>query len=370
MSDTTTLFTPFRIGAVELKNRMVMAPLTRNRAGEGLVPTELNVTYYRQRASAGLIVTEATQVTPRGIGYPSTPGIYSDAQVAGWRVVTDAVHKAGGKIFLQLWHVGRISHPSLQPNGDLPVAPSAVAPSGEVMTYEGLKPFVTPRALETSEIPGIVAEFANGARRAKEAGFDGVEIHAANGYLIDQFLQDNTNLRNDEYGGSVENRARFLVEVTRAVVDVWGADRVGVRLSPRGTFNSMGDSNREATFSHAVSELAKFHLAYLHLVEPIAGPMATTSVPGERLTPKLRELFGGPVIGNGGYTQATATEAIERGEVDLVSFGVPFLANPDLPERYAKGAPLNKPDPSTFYGGGAHGYTDYPSLEETVGATV
>ena len=365
MSDRT-LFTPVRIGTIQLSNRIAMAPLTRNRAGQGLAPTDLNVTYYAQRAAAGLIVTEATQVSPTGIGYPNTPGIYTAEQVAGWRRVTDAVHARGGRIFLQLWHVGRISHPSLQPDGALPVAPSAVAAEGDVMTYEGPKPFVAPRALETSEIAGIVDEYAHGARLAREAGFDGVEIHAANGYLIDQFLQDNTNLRTDEYGGSVENRSRFLLEVTRAVVAVWGADRVGVRLSPRGTFNSMGDSDRAATFSHAVAEMAKFNLAYLHIVEPVAGPMAATSVPGERLTPHLRKLFRGPIIGNGGYTQQTATEAIQRGEVDLVSFGVPFLANPDLPARFAAGAPLNKPDVSTFYGGDAHGYTDYPALEEAV----
>ncbi|HQR40999.1 MAG TPA: alkene reductase [Blastocatellia bacterium] len=368
MSDNKTLFTPVRIGAVELKNRIVMAPMTRNRAGEGLAPTDLNVTYYAQRASAGLIVTEATQVSPRGVGYPNTPGIHTEEQVAGWRRVTDAVHERGGRIFLQLWHVGRISHPSLQPNGELPVAPSAIAPEGKCMTYEGPKPFVTPRALETAEIAGVVAEYAHGARLAKEAGFDGVEIHAANGYLIDQFLQDNSNHRTDEYGGSVENRVRFLVEVTSAVVDVWGANRVGVRLSPRGTFNSMGDSDRAATFSHAVAELAKFNLAYLHLLEAVDGPMASSAVPGERLTPRLRKIFHGPIIANGGYDETTAIAAIERGEVDLVAFGIPFIANPDLPERFATGAPLAKADQATFYGGDAHGYIDYPSIEAPVGA--
>jgi N-ethylmaleimide reductase len=366
MSETPNLFTPVRIGAVELKNRIVMAPMTRNRAGEGLAPTELNVTYYAQRASAGLIVTEATQVSPRGIGYPATPGIYTDAQVAGWKRVTDAVHERGGKIFLQLWHVGRISHPSLQPDGELPVAPSAVAADGNGMTYEGPKPFVTPRALATAEIPGVIAEFANGALLAKRAGFDGVEIHAANGYIIDQFLEDNTNLRTDAYGGSIENRARFLLEVTEAVVGVWGADRVGVRLSPRGTFNSMRDSNSEATFSYAVSQLDRFGLAYLHLVEPIGGPMAAGLQPGERLTPRLRGLFHGPLVANGGYEKASAEAALEGGEADLVAFGVPFIANPDLPERLATNAPLATPDRATFYGGDARGYIDYPALAAVV----
>lgn len=362
-SETRNIMTPVRIGAVELKNRIVMAPMTRSRAGEGLAPTEMNATYYAQRASAGLIVTEASQVSERGIGYTSTPGIHTDEQVAGWRKVTSAVHDRGGKIFLQLWHVGRISHPSLQPNGELPVAPSAIAPEGEVFTYEGPKPFVTPRALETSEIPGIVAEYAHGARMAEKAGFDGVEIHAANGYLIDQFLQDNSNHRTDEYGGSVEYRARFMLEVTEAVVGVWGANRVGIRLSPRGTFNSMGESNREATFSYAVEQLARYNLAYLHLIEAIAGPMAKSAVEGERLTPRLRELFHGPIIANGGYDKATAEAVIDRGEADLVAFGVPFIANPDLPERFASGAPLAKPDPALFYMGGERGYVDYPALE-------
>jgi N-ethylmaleimide reductase len=369
MSDLQHLFTPVRIGAVELKNRIVMAPMTRSRAGEGLAPTELNATYYAQRASAGLIVTEASEVSPRGIGYPGTPGIYTDEQVAGWRRVVDAVHERDGKIFLQLWHVGRISHPSLQPNGDLPVAPSAVAPEGKVFTYDGPKPFVVPRALETAEIPGVVAEFAAGARLAKRAGFDGVEIHAANGYLIDQFLQDNTNLRTDAYGGSVENRARFLVEVTEAVVQVWNANRVGVRLAPRGTFNSMGDSDRKATFSHAVERLARFNLAYLHLTEAIAGPAVEALVPGERLLPHLRRLFPGPIVANGGYTAELAGSAIASGEADLVAFGVPFISNPDLPERFATGAPLAASDSSTFYTGGARGYVDYPALAaEPLGA--
>lgn len=362
-SDTRNLLTPVRIGAVELTNRIVMAPMTRNRAGEGLAPTAMNAKYYEQRASAGLIVTEASQVAERGIGYPGTPGIYSDAQVDGWRLVTKSVHDRGGKIFLQLWHVGRISHPSLQPNGDLPVAPSAIAPEGECFTYEGLQPFVTPRALETSEIGGIVKEFAHGAAMAKSAGFDGVEIHAANGYLIDQFLQDNSNVRTDGYGGSVANRARFMLEVTEAVVDVWGASRVGIRLSPRGTFNSMGDSDRLATFSYAVEKLAPLNLAYLHLIEPIAGAMSKAAVVGDRLLPRLRQIFHGPIIANGGYDRESAEAVLGSGDADLVAFGVPFIANPDLPARFATGAALARADSSLFYTGGERGYVDYPALE-------
>ena len=369
MSESQHLFTPVRIGAVELRNRIVMAPMTRNRAGEGLAPTKLNATYYAQRASAGLIVTEASQVSPRGVGYPSTPGIHTDEQVDGWRRVVEAVHERGGKIFLQLWHVGRISHPSLQPYGELPVAPSAVAPKGNALTYEGPKPFVAPRALETDEIPAVVAEFAHGARLARRAGFDGVEIHAANGYLVDQFLQDNTNLRTDAYGGSVENRARFLVEVTEAVVGEWSANRVGVRLSPRGTFNDMHDSDRKATFSYAVEQLARFNLAYLHLTEAIAGPAVGHLAPGERLLPHLRRLFPGPIVANGGYTSELAESAIASGEADLVAFGVPFIANPDLPARFSAGAPLAEGDVSTFDGGDAKGYVDYPALAaEPLGA--
>jgi N-ethylmaleimide reductase len=360
MSNTPNLFTPVRIGAVDLKNRIVMAPMTRNRAGEGLAPTEVNALYYAQRASAGLIVTEASQISPQGMGYPGTPGIYSDEQVAGWRLVTDAVHEKGGKIFLQLWHVGRISHPLTQPGGQLPVAPSAIAAPGEIITVEGPKPFVTPRALETEEIAAIVRDYAEATRRAREAGFDGVEIHGANGYLVDQFLEDGTNQRSDRYGGAIENRARFLLEVTEAVVAAWSADRVGVRLSPRGTFNGMSDSNPTATFSYAVEQLDRFGLAYLHLVDPV-----TDGEP--RLAPVLRQLFRGPMIVAGGFTKETAEAAIAADETDLVAFGVPFIANPDLPERFAAGAPLSEPDRTSFYGGSERGYVDYPALS-TVGA--
>src|SRR5580692_1932961 len=262
------IFSPFTLGPLTLPNRVVMAPMTRNRAGPGNVPVELNATYYAQRASAGLIVSEATQVSPQGIGYPGTPGIHSPEQVAGWKLVTDAVHKAKGRIYLQLWHVGRISHPSLQPDGALPVAPSAIAPAGQAMTYDGMKPFVTPRALETAEIAGVIADYRRGAENAKTAGFDGVELHGANGYLIDQFLRDGTNKRTDRYGGSASNRARFLTEVTQALIGEWGGERVGVRLSPTNPYNDIADSNPAATFSIAANELNRLGIAYLHIVEP------------------------------------------------------------------------------------------------------
>lgn len=337
-----------------------MAPMTRNRAGAGNIPTDLAVRYYEQRATAALIITEATQVSPEGVGYPNTPGIHSQAQVDGWRRVTDAVHARGGRIFLQLWHVGRISHPSLQPSGQLPVAPSAIAARGSAMTLAGPQPFVAPRALELGEIRIIVQQFADGARRAREAGFDGVEIHGANGYLIDQFLLDGTNQRTDAYGGPVENRARFLLEVTEAVVATIGASAVGVRLSPRGTFNDMSETDRSEIFGYAVEHLDSFGLAYLHLVDPIAPP----AVADGRLAPALRQLFSGPVIINGGFDAETGAAAIERGEADLVSYGVKFLANPDLPERWRRGARLNDPIRETFYGGDGRGYVDYPTLAE------
>ncbi len=351
------LFTKFAIGPLALPNRIVMAPMTRSRAGNGNVPTPLMAEYYTQRASAGLLITEASQVSPEGVGYPSTPGIHSEAQIAGWQQVTSAVHAAGGRIFLQLWHVGRISHPSMQPDGQLPVAPSAIAAKGQVYTSSGLQDFVTPRALATDEIPGVVAQFATGARNALAAGFDGVEIHGANGYLIDQFLRDGTNRRTDGYGGSIANRTRFLLEVTEAVAAVWGAGRVGVRLSPQGSFNDMADSHPAALFGHAAAELGRLGLAYLHLVDPIAGAGLPPPI-----APRLRTAFAGPLMVNGGYSRETAELALAGGVADLVSFGVPFLANPDLPERLAAGAALNAADPASFYGGTAKGYTDYPTL--------
>jgi len=356
------LFTPIQVSPYRLENRIVMAPLTRNRAGAGNVPQAMQVEYYGQRASAGLIITEATQVSPQGVGYPGTPGIHSREQVAGWRRVTDAVHTQGGRIFLQLWHVGRISHPSLQPNGALPVAPSAIRPEGDVFTETGPQPFVTPRALTLDEIPDIVEDHQTAAANALEAGFDGVEVHAANGYLLDQFLRDGSNTRTDRYGGSIENRARLLFEVVDAVTGVWGADRVGVRLSPINSFNSMSDSDPDATFGYAASRLSPYGLAYLHVVEAdFAGANSTQRYDREA----LRKAFDGVYIANGGYDRPRALQAIESGNADLVSFGAPYIANPDLVERFALDAPLNKPDPATFYGGDERGYLDYPFLDET-----
>jgi len=316
--------------------------------------------YYAQRASAGHIVSEATQVSPQGVGYPGTPGIHSDAQIAGWKGVTEGVHAAGGRIFLQLWHVGRISHPSLQPDGALPVAPSAIAPAGQAMTPDGMKPFVTPRALETAEIASVVEDYRRGAQNARTAGFDGVELHGANGYLIDQFLRDGTNRRTDHYGGSAANRARFLIEVAEAVVGEWGADRVGVRLSPTNPFNDMADSNPAATFAAAVGALNRFGLAYLHIVEPVAGdPVPASDMPDIGF---FRRLWRGALMGNKGYDLARANAVIRDGLADLVSFAALFLANPDLPARLRHGGPFNPPDRKTFYDGTAAGYTDYPAM--------
>ena len=357
---TPDIFSPLKLGPMQLPNRVVMAPMTRNRAGHDNVPGPLNATYYAQRASAGLIISEATQISPQGVGYPGTPGIHSAEQVAGWKGVTDAVHAAGGRMFLQLWHVGRISHPSLQPDGALPVAPSAIAPAGQAMTVKGLKPFVTPRALETEEIAGIVEDYRQAARNARDAGFDGVELHGANGYLIDQFLRDRSNRRTDRYGGTAQNRARFLIEVVEAIVGEWGAERVGVRLSPTNPFNDMADSNPAATFKTAVAELNRFGLAYLHVVEPAASePVADGEVPDIHF---FRKLWRGALMGNKGYDLARANAVIQAGCADLVSFAVLFLANPDLPVRFRRGGPFNAPDRKTFYGGTAAGYTDYPPI--------
>ncbi|MFU8858610.1 MAG: alkene reductase [Deferrisomatales bacterium] len=354
------LFAPFQLGPHRLRNRVVLAPMTCNRAGPGNVVQPMTATYYAQRASAGLLVTEATRVSETGVGYPNTPGIHTSEQVAGWRQVTEAVHAADGRIFLQLWHAGRISHPALQPGGALPVAPSAVAPAGEVMTYEGVKPFLTPRALETTEIPVVVECFARGAANARAAGFDGVEIHAANGYLIDQFLRDGTNRRTDAYGGSVANRARFLLEVTEAVCGAWEPGRVGVRLSPLNAFNSMADSDPAATFGYAAAALRSFGLAYLHVVEASVGPDGV--VPQAFDYRALKSGFGSPYMANGAYTRARAEAVLAEERADFVSFGALFLANPDLPARLERNGPCNAPDPSTFYGGDERGYTDYPTL--------
>jgi N-ethylmaleimide reductase len=355
-----SLLSPVALGLLELPNRVVMAPMTRNRAGPGNVPGPLNVTYYAQRASAGLIVSEATQISPQGVGYPLTPGIHSAEQVAGWRLVTDAVHYAGGRIFLQLWHVGRISHPSLQPDNAAPVAPSAITPAGQAWTLDGMKPYVTPRALETAEITGIVEDYRRGAANAREAGFDGVELHGANGYLIDQFLRDGTNKRTDHYGGSALNRSRFLIEATEALVSVWGADRVGVRLSPTNPYNDIADSNPAETFGVAVGELNRFGLCYLHVVEPgSSDPIAAGAAPGIRF---FRKHWRGRLIANKGYDLERANAVLRDGSADLVAFAALFLANPDLPDRLCRGGPFNPPDRKTFYGGGAAGYTDYPPL--------
>jgi N-ethylmaleimide reductase len=353
------LFSPLKVGALTIPHRVLMAPLTRTRAGDGNVPTDLNAEYYAQRASAGLIIAEATTVSPRGHGYPNTPGIYNDAQVAGWKKVTSAVHAKGGRIFLQLWHVGRISHPAYQPNGELPIAPSAIKPRGQVWTGKEMADYVTPRALTTEEIPGIIAEYVRGARLAKEAGFDGVEIHAANGYLLDQFLRDGTNQRTDNYGGSVENRARLILEVTSAVISIWGADRVGIRLSPGGVFNDMHDSNPLRTFSYVLGELTKYELAYAHVTRVTAQDIAHGAKEG--VGPKeLRKSFNGVMITAGGFDRVQGEQAIKEGWADAIAYGVPFLANPDLPHRLEKNLPLNAPDESTFYASGPKGYTDYP----------
>ena len=363
----SNLTTSVRVGPYELPNRIVMAPLTRSRAGAGNVPQPMNVEYYTQRASAGLIITEATQISPPGVGYPNTPGIHTKEQVKGWKKVTDAVHKQQGQLFLQLWHVGRISHPSLQPNGALPVAPSAIRPNGDAYTYQGLQPFVTPRALETEEIPGVIKQYRHAAEHALEAGFDGVEIHAANGYLLDQFLRDGTNHRTDVYGGSVTNRARLLLEVTEAVSEVWGADRVGVRISPVHTFNSMYDSQPHLTFGYVAKQLNRFGLAYLHVVGSRYGdgayPVHSLQPFEERM---LREAFKGTYMANAGYDRDRALAALQSGEADLIAFGALFIANPDLPLRLARNASLNVPDVSTFYGGDEKGYTDYPFLDSEV----
>ncbi len=359
-SDTTVL-SDIQLGPYILPNRIVMAPMTRNRAGSGNVPTTLNVEYYAQRASAGLIVTEASQISPEGVGYPSTPGIYSAEQISGWQQVTEAVHNRGGRIFLQLWHVGRISHPSMLPNGMLPVAPSAIKPAGHARTDAGAQDFVTPRALDLAEIPAIVEQYRQGARNAMNAGFDGVEIHGANGYLLDQFLRDGTNHRSDAYGGSLENRARLILEVVEAVCTIWGGNRVGIRLSPLQPYNDMYDSNPEMTFTYIVEQLNPFGLAYLHIAETgkerpgAAGPSFDLQL--------LRQFRKGILIVNGEYDLVTANAALENGDADMVAFGRLFIANPDLPLRFARRAQLNMSDPATFYGGDQHGYTDYPFLD-------
>jgi len=346
------LFKPLQLGDLNLPNRVVMAPLTRCRAGAGRVPTPLMAEYYVQRASAGLILTEATAVTPMGVGYPDTPGIWSDEQVAGWKNVTSAVHAAGGRIFLQLWHVGRISDPYYL-DGAQPVAPSAIAAEGHVSLIRPLKAYVTPRALELDEIPGIVEAYRKGAENAKLAGFDGVEVHGANGYLLDQFLQDGSNHRTDAYGGSIENRARLMLEVTDAAISVWGSGRVGVHLAPRGDSHSMGDSDPLATFTYLAREFAKRRIAFI---------CAREHAGENRIGPQIKAAFGGVYIANEQFSNDSAEAALAAGEADAIAWGKLFIANPDLPTRIKLNAPFNAPDTTTFYGGSVRGYTDYPAL--------
>lgn len=346
-----TLFDSLQLGSLRLPNRIFLAPLTRARAGKERVPNALMAEYYRQRSSAGLILTEATSVTPMGVGYANTPGIWSDEQVAGWKLTTQAVHEAGGRVFLQLWHVGRMSDPMFL-DGALPVAPSAVQPAGHVSLVRPEKAFVTPRALETAEIPGIIEAYRKGAENAQLAGFDGVEIHGANGYLLDQFLQTKTNQRTDDYGGPLENRARLMLEVTDAAISVWGADRVGMHLAPRGDAHDMGDANPLETFSHVATELGRRKIAFICAREHQAP---------DSIGPALKKAFGGIYVANEKFTLESGNAILAAGDADAVAFGVPFLANPDLPARFAKGAALNAPDPSTFYADGPKGYTDYPA---------
>jgi N-ethylmaleimide reductase len=357
---TMDLFSAGNLGSITMKNRVVMAPLTRNRAGEGGVPQSINVSYYEQRATAGLIVTEATPISTMAHGYPALPGIYTEEQVAGWKSVTDAVHAKGGKIVIQLWHVGRISHPSLLPDNVLPVAPSAIKPAGKAFTYEGLVDYVEPRALAAEELPMIIFDYVHATQYAIAAGFDGVEIHAANGYLLDQFLRDGSNHRTDAYGGSVENRARLLMEVTQAVVDVIGSDKVGVRLSPVNPFNDMKDSNPQALFNYVATALNQFDLAYLHAVE---GGIHGCGEADPFDFSAFRKLFKGQYMANLSYDKAKGNAAIASGHADCIAYGVPFIANPDLVARFKADAPLNEANSDTFYGGGAEGYTDYPFLQ-------
>lgn len=350
------LFDPLVAGELHLPNRVVLAPLTRSRAGTERLPNALMAEYYAQRATAGVIISEATSVSPMGLGYADTPGIWSDEQTEGWKLITRAVHAAGGQILLQLWHVGRISHPMFL-DGQLPVAPSAIAPAGTVSLVRPKTPFVAPRALELKEISGIVEAYRHGAENAQRAGFDGVEIHGANGYLLDQFLQDSTNVRTDEYGGPIVNRARLMLEVADACISVWGPGRVGMHLAPHCDAHWMGDSNPAATFGYVARELGKRRIAFL---------CAREAQREDWLGPQLKNAFGGVYIANERFTQASAEAVISSGQVDAVAFGQLFLANPDLPRRFSLHAPLNEPDPATFYTPGPDGYIDYPFLESSV----
>jgi N-ethylmaleimide reductase len=365
MIKATKLLEPFALGPNKLTNRAVMAPLTRNRAVAGLVPSPLAIEYYGQRATAGLLITEASQVSQQGQGYQDTPGIYSQEQVAGWKKVTDRVHAEGGHIFIQLWHVGRISHVDLQKDGAAPVAPSAIRAKGKTFVGGKFADVSEPRALELSEIPGIVADFRRSARLAIEAGFDGVEIHGANGYLLDQFAKDGTNKRTDAYGGSIENRAKLMLEVSKAVADEIGADRTGIRLSPVTPANDVSDSNPQPLFDYIVDQLSALKLVYIHVIEGATGGPRDIA-PFDYAS--LRKRFKGAYIGNNAYDLALAEKTLESGAADLIAFGKLFISNPDLVERFRQGAPLNEPDKATFYGGGEKGYTDYPTLAKAQAA--
>ncbi len=358
------LFVPLSVGDLSVKNRVWMAPLTRCRALlPGHVPWELNAAYYRERATAGLILSEATEIAPEGRGYPGVPGLFTDDQVAGWKKVTAAVHESGGTILCQLWHVGRASHPAFQPGGKDPVAPSAIAADGEVHLPDGSKaPYPVPRALDAAELPGIVETYRTAAQHAKAAGFDGVELHAANGYLIDEFLRNGANRRTDDYGGSVANRCRFPLMVLDALVDVWGAGRVGIRVSPLGSFNDMSDSDPLPLYEHLFDELNARGIAFLEIVGGIHGDEIDHDLMAE-INAAGRERFARTLVLNGGYTGESAREAIAGGRCDAITFGTPFLANPDLPRRLAEGAELNESDPNTWYTRGPEGYVDYPSLD-------
>jgi N-ethylmaleimide reductase len=362
------LFTPLQVGAYALRHRIVMAPMARARSGDDRAPTPMVAQYYAQRASAGLIVTEASSVSPLSVSRPHASAIYGERHVAGWRIVTEAVHKAGGLIFQQLYHLGRKSDPSRIPDGALPVAPSAIAAKGQIAGLNGPVEFAVPRALDTAELPGIAAEFHAAALNARAAGMDGVEIHGANSYLIDQFLRDGTNRRGDAYGGSVDQRARLLLEITDAVIDVWGAQRVGVRISPQARGDGIADSNPAAIFGHAAAQLAERRIAYLHLIEaPVPGLPQSPPEGAAALLPVIRRAFAGPLIVNGGYTRVLADQAIASGAADAVAFAALYIANPDLPERFRRDAPLNKPgEPATFHNGGAKGYIDYPTLDQVM----
>lgn len=353
------LLSPITIGNYNLKNRVFMAPMTRSRSVVDNIPNEMMARYYAQRASAGLIITEATQISTRGVGYPYTPGIHTAAQIEGWREVTQAVHKNGGRIFLQLWHVGRISHPAYH-DGAFPYAPSAIKPAGSIYTPEGMKEFVIPHALSIGEIQTVIEQYIKGAKNAIEAGFDGVEIHGANGYLIDQFLRDGTNIRDDEYGGSVENRARFLFEIIEGICTAIGSEKTGLRLSPSGTFNDMKDSDPTNHFAYICEKLNSYNLAYLHIIDALEGDIRHGANVVDLSV--LRKAYKGIFIANGGYTWERGNEAIQSNLADAVAFAALFLANPDLPERFAKNAPLNVPNPDTFYTQGEEGYLDYPTL--------